>query len=277
MLPELSEQDASGDIARIYDEIKLFCAVPYVSSLQRHLATRPGWLEWCWQTVRPLFVSGIAQERAWAAAANTKAPPLPPIPLAAQSVLGIDAKGRQTLRDIARLFVQVSPTNLAFSGIIRAVLIDGATGQANLPAPAPWTPPAPVPTPPPLLPANDTPPDLAAALDHFSVEVDGHPFIPGLYRILAHYPGYIAYLATTLAPRFDDAPTSAACEQVKADVDAAMRDVVKNELPAVNLAGLPDASEHGAVLDAIERYRETSPQMIVFGRLIIDSLPDNDC
>jgi hypothetical protein len=46
MLPELQERDAAGEIAAIYGEIRRFWAVPYVSSLQRHLATRSGWLEW---------------------------------------------------------------------------------------------------------------------------------------------------------------------------------------------------------------------------------------
>ena len=39
MLAELSEADASGELAQIYAEIRTLCAVPYVSSLQRHLAT----------------------------------------------------------------------------------------------------------------------------------------------------------------------------------------------------------------------------------------------
>jgi hypothetical protein len=38
MLPELTEQEATGHIAQIYQEMRTLCAVPYVSSLQRHLA-----------------------------------------------------------------------------------------------------------------------------------------------------------------------------------------------------------------------------------------------
>ena len=46
MLAELPEGKATGELAKIYAEIRRLWAVPYVSSLQRHLATRPGWLEW---------------------------------------------------------------------------------------------------------------------------------------------------------------------------------------------------------------------------------------
>lgn len=45
MLADLTERDAAGGIAAIYGEIRRLRAVPYVSALQRHLATCPGWLE----------------------------------------------------------------------------------------------------------------------------------------------------------------------------------------------------------------------------------------
>ena len=53
MLAELSEESATGRIAEIYDEIRRFSGVPYVSSLQRYLATMPGVLEWAWDAIRP--------------------------------------------------------------------------------------------------------------------------------------------------------------------------------------------------------------------------------
>ncbi len=53
MLNELPDRDAEGEIAEIYGEIRRLWAVPYVSSLQRHLATRPGWLVWSWAALAP--------------------------------------------------------------------------------------------------------------------------------------------------------------------------------------------------------------------------------
>ena len=52
MLAELGERDAADEIAAIYAEIRRLWAVPYASSLQRHLASRPGWLEWVWAALR---------------------------------------------------------------------------------------------------------------------------------------------------------------------------------------------------------------------------------
>ena len=52
-LAELPEDRATGTIAVIYDEIRRFSGGPYVSSLQRCLATMPGVLEWAWAAIRP--------------------------------------------------------------------------------------------------------------------------------------------------------------------------------------------------------------------------------
>ena len=59
LLAELPEDRATGRIAEIYAEVRLFSGVPYVSSLQRYLATLPGVLEWAWDAVRPAMVSAL--------------------------------------------------------------------------------------------------------------------------------------------------------------------------------------------------------------------------
>jgi len=88
MLAELRERDATGEVAAIYEEIRRFWAVPYVSSLQRHLATRPGWLEWTWAALRPVFANGRAQAAAWRAAEGLRIPELPDISRQALRVWG---------------------------------------------------------------------------------------------------------------------------------------------------------------------------------------------
>jgi hypothetical protein len=113
MLPELAETQAHGEIARIYAEVRELCSVPYVSSLHRHLATRPGWLEWCWSAVRPAFVSGQAQRAAWAAAADVQVAPLPPRPPAGEhgAVLEVMTRYRKT-----------SPEMVLFGTLLRDAL-----------------------------------------------------------------------------------------------------------------------------------------------------------
>jgi len=103
--------------------------------------------------------------------------------------------------------------------------------------------------------------------------VGQQPFVPGLYRMLATWPAFLAHVATVLRPHQADAATRAACQRLLAAVDA--------ELPAVFAAlpslpsapPMPPAREFADVLVALDTYRNTSPEMVVFSRMLEDALP----
>src|SRR4030095_4573040 len=104
ILAELQERDATGAIAGIYAEIRRLWDVPYVSSLQRHLAARPGWLEWTWAALAPAFTSGRAQRVAWRAADTLSVPRLAPIAGDALRVWGGGDTGSAAIRATAASF-----------------------------------------------------------------------------------------------------------------------------------------------------------------------------
>jgi len=286
MLAELAERDASGDVARIYAEIRELCAVPYVSSMQRHLATRPGWLPWAWAALRPAFLDGTAQEAAWRLAGPVDAPPLPRLSESALRVLGVDAEAERSIRATCESFVRVSPTNLMFSGLLRRLLSEvpagraararagsGSDGAARADGHEGWTPPPALPALPALVDLAALPPAQRAVVMELGTEVAGQPFVPGLYRMLAHWPAYLAHLATVLRPRFADPATAACCRAVLDRIDAAVPAVFAR-LPGTPASPpAPPGDEHADVVAALDRYRETSPQMIVLGSLVRDALP----
>jgi len=272
MLAELTEEDATGEIAQIYKEIRETCAVPYVSTLQRHMATRPGWLEWTWAAARPSFLDGSAPAAAWSAAAQVDVEPLPKLSRSALRVLGVGEAGERTIRAVADLFVRVAPTNLMLSGLLRTLLAGQRPSGSGAVA-ANISPPGPLPPLPSLVHPGNLTDDQRAVLMQLSTDIDGQPFVPGLYRMLAHWPGYLAHLATVLAPRFDDAATKMSCADVLDRIDAAVPEVFAR-LPALPaLPPVPPSAEFDYVLAATDRYRETSPEMIVFGTLIRNALP----
>lgn len=271
MLPELQERDATGEIAVIYAEIRRLWAVPYVSSLQRHLATRPGWLPWTWAAVAPAFASGLAQAAAWRAADGVSVPRLPPVSRDALRVWGVDAAGEAALRATCASFVRVSPVNLVFAGLLRRLLAGERPPGAAAPAPG-WTPP-PAPGPlPPLAAADALAPAARAVLASLGTTVGTQPFVPGLYRMLAGWPAFLAHVATVLGPHLHDAATAAACAHVLTAVDAEVPAVFA-ALPALPASAPPPGGEVASVLAALDTYRRTSPEMIVFGRMLGDALP----
>jgi hypothetical protein len=87
-------------------------------------------------------------------------------------------------------------------------------------------------------------------------------FVPGLYRMLAQWPAYLAHVTTVLRPRFADEATAASCRALLRRIDGAVPSVFAR-LPAPPAAPLaPARAEHAQVLAALDRYRETSPQMV---------------
>jgi len=268
---ELPERDAKGDIAVIYDEIRRFCAVPYVSSMQRHLATRPGWLEWVWAAIRPVFASGIAQTAAWRASDTLEVPRLTPISRDALRVWGVDAAGEASIRAVCDSFIRASPTNLVFSGLLRRLLAGEKPG-ARAGARPRWTPPQPVPALPTLVDVDALPRAERNVLRTLSTPVDGRPFVPGLYRMLARWPAFTAHVATALAPHFEDPKTRASCQRLLDAIDREIPAVFAALPPLPKTPRMPAPAEFPDVMAALTAYRKTSPEMVVFSRLIRDAL-----
>jgi hypothetical protein len=272
VLPELQERDATGPIAGIYGEIRRLWGVPYVSSLQRHLATRPGWLEWTWAALSPAFASGLAQAAAWRATEGLALPRLPSISREALQVWGVDASGEAAIRAACASFARVSPVNLVLAGLLRRLLAgERPGGGASMPRD--WTPPAPLGPLPPMADAAILPAPARAVLATLGTTVDGEPFVPGLYRMLATWPAFLAHVATVLRPALDDPAAQAACQRLLAAVDAEIPGVftVPPALPAA--PPTPPAADVPGVLAALDTYRRTSPEMVVAGRLLGEALP----
>jgi hypothetical protein len=272
LLAELSEASATGRIADIYDEIRRFSSVPYVSSLQRYLATLPGVLEWAWDAVRPAMASGAIPETGWRLAKAVRLSPADPVSSPTLDDWGVDLSALSAIRNIAANFVRVSPVNLV-TGACLARLLTG-TRPSGSGFPNVWTPPAMLPAMPGNVDPEQLPSEQRAVLIRFATEVDGKPFIPALYRQLAHFPAVLAWLADELAPRFAASETATARAAFRAAARQAAEDIV-GSLPALPKTPPPDGETTRRVLATIDRYAETSPEMTMFGQLILDAVPDS--
>ena len=96
-------------------------------------------------------------------------------------------------------------------------------------------------------------------------------FIPGLYRLLAHWPAYVAHVAVELKPLFTRPEIVDVCRDVVGRIDtigpALTEGLVAGPLPF-------DAATAERLRLSLRVYRgTTSPQMIVFSTLLRDALP----
>ena len=272
---EVAEAEATDDVALVYEEIRRTYAVPYVSSLFRHLATYPGLLPWAWRILRPALLSGAAQRLAWKRVDIAELPPLSPLSREVLARLGVDAAGLPAIRTVCESFARVSPINLVVAACLARLLGEGRAGAEPVAVTLePADLPAPLPAMPGMVPATEMTPETRAVLATFETELAGEVFVPGLWRILAHWPGFLGFLSASLAPLLRDPAVLVACERIAERITSVAPSVLATLDPPAEPAPLaPD--ETAAVLSAIRTYRGTSPQMVGFGTLILEVLPAN--
>jgi hypothetical protein len=271
MAREIGEDEATGEIADIFAELRDLCAVPYVSAIHRYLAGKPGFLEWAWAAVAPAFRSGAAQESGWRAAEGLALTPLDPLPPAALRVWGIDDNALMKVRDAAEGFIRVAPVNMVFAGLVKA-LLEGRAPGGSLSAQS-WTPPAPLPLPPAMVDLAKLDAASRDAVMLFASEMGGKPFVPGLYRMLGHWPGLVAHLGAVLRPRIASAESVAAFDTLRARIDAAVPAVLATLPPVPASRPRPSDADRADFLEVGQTYRKTSPELVVVGTLIRDALP----
>ena len=128
----------------------------------------------------------------------------------------------------------------------------------------------------PALPAFPTDSALDAGtrelLAYFEVDMDGARFVPGLYRLLAHWPSYLAHVAVAIGPLFKRDDIVGICSEIVSWIDSVVPPLTEGLS-----AGPPpfDAETTEALRGPLRVYRGlTSPQMIVFSAILRDALPE---
>ncbi|HEX7785930.1 MAG TPA: hypothetical protein VF653_06890, partial [Methylomirabilota bacterium] len=187
-------------------------------------------------------------------------------------VWGVDAAGEAALRTTCASFVRVSPVNLVFAGLLRR-LLHGERPTGPNGTPAAWSAPASLGPLPALVDPAVLPAAPRAVLESLGTTAGGQVFVPGLYRMLASWPAFLAHVATVLAPHLDDAATRAAGQRLLAAVDGEIPRVFATLPSRPPAPAMPPAAEFAEVLAALDTYRKTSPEMVVFGRMLGDALP----
>lgn len=271
-MAELPETEVTGELARIYEEIRVYCGVPYVSSLQRHVATLPGCLEYAWAACRPAFLDGTIPETAWRRVRMIDIVPFPPLSESAMRLIGVDLAGVGAIRNICDNFVRISPINLLFAGCVERLIAGAAPGGGDA-SRVSWTPPPMLQPMPAMTDVATAEPDVAAVMMQLKTELGGKPFVPGLYRLLAEWPGYLAHAATLIAPLLNDEAARRMRAAIAEEIIAAADDIIASLPPVPDSYAPPTAEQGRAIVSAIRTYRVTSPEMVVFGTLLRDALP----
>jgi hypothetical protein len=239
-VPSVREDDAAGEIANIFAEIRKVLGTSVVNLIWRNLATMPDALRWTWSTVRPLYL-GAAAPHAEAVRHTLSLPEMPRLSADTLSAAGIDRTARTEIRTILNGYYH---TNALALVVLSALLERYAPSAGDSARPSPTVAAADQ-TELPALPlmAALTPEvqRLIAELNQFGEDTD--PFlIASMYRHLAYWPPYLAIVRTMLAPLQADGRLNALTRSARALGRAHGRALVSRLAP-----GDPPASLEAAL------------------------------
>ena len=285
-IPTVSESEARGDVARIFEDIRLVLGVPVVNLIFRHLATLPGGLAWSWGVLRPLYASGGVADAADRLGESLPLPTVTPVTRESVRQAGVDARGERAITHVLDAYNRSNAMNLvALTGLLEWLRARAVARRRR-------------PTPsrrralhqgeseagerlPPLLALGDVDEVTRAMVLEFNTfgeRGDGH-VLASMYRHLAHWPGYLG-LATGLlrqlhangeldrladraivhardearrlgpwtAPRDLPAPTPHVRDRIEQALDAFTSNTIAKMVPIAQLlrATLPPPASHGS-------------------------------
>ena len=254
LLAELPEAAATGRLGKIYAGIRRLGGVPMVALIFRHLATRPGMLEWAWAAMEPAWRSGLLQETAWRVAREAPLRPIAPIE--------VEPGG---MRAALLAYNRANPENLL--SVLCLLRVLAGNRDASLPTQRAWTPPQ---APGPLVPMVDVAklsPELSSLLDRVATPGSSGPrVVQSLYRHIAQDPAFLALCVSRLEPRLEDGSIARATEAIAARMGKEADGLVR----AMSAPPAPDPGSRGV----LERFSgAVIPQMIVVGRLLEEAMP----
>lgn len=286
--PEIAEQNATGATAEHYADIRHVTQRPVINLLFRTLAAAPGALDWSWRVVRPAYQSGVLDQ---AGATLSLAGDLsdsrdlsdardlgdtPPLTLAPSALISaeVDAPALTTIRTI---FAHYNASNR--QTIIAVMLLQRALDQpvqlaTRAGAAARMTTPSyALPT---LLNVDQLPPDLRRLLNTLSgrLSKDQAVIVPGIYRHLAHWPGFVELIAKQLEPLLDDGTISRCIASIERQAENEIALSIE-PLPVESLANQQGITRdiYDAVSAITAAFRHKVAEMLVIGLLIEAALP----
>lgn len=273
LLEELPESRATGEVRRIYAEIRRLSGVPMVALIYRHLATIPGALEWSWRLIEPAMRAGVLQRKAWQLAQDAVIPHQPAIPAAALRAAGITPDDERQIAAVLDAYNRANPVNIMAVRCLSLHLAGKSSCAADA-APWPeWQPPPALPALPAMIDPAAMPPtvrQLAQLLTDRGAQAAPSPLWPSLYRHLAHWPAFLGYAAVIIPPAFD--AIDAAASRLQRQVDAATAGMGRGLVPPPDLAA-PAGEQARQLQSAIDQFSRRIPEMVVIGGVLRRALP----
>jgi len=194
-VPAIAEHEATGETARIFEDMRETLGIPVVNLIWRHLATIPGGLEWAWASAKPIYASGAARGASKALQDRLAVPMPEPLIPGALRLAGVGDANAQTARAVVAAYDKGNGLNLT----ALTALVVAPAGPAPVLPTEPDRPGAPVPR---VLSESDVDADtwrMVLALNELGARPE-EPILATMYRHLAYWPGLLGLMQVGFAP-----------------------------------------------------------------------------
>lgn len=279
-IPAVREQDADGEIAAIFSDLRVTLDVPFVNLIWRHIATIPGGLAWMWKLSKPLYISPDLEKAAIELRAGLSLPGIEPLSDTVLNCVGVDQMHRATIASLIDDYNHANANNFLALLAARAVLagesLPGAAAATSHTCQAfSRSPGRPSHVVPHLLGLSELPPtvlSLVMELDTFA-RIRPNDAVASLYRHLAHWPPFLALAHTALLPHHRAG--ALATEQERMIMRG--RTLAGKLTPLLASPAQPlKAEARQRVLAALEEFTQVMiGRMIVMGGALLALLPEN--
>ena len=186
---EIKEEDAQGNVALIYSDLRKSLNIKVVNTIWRYLATIDGGLEWVWNSSKKLYKSGKLEKVQSQIIENIQIHDLTPIPDYILSSIGIKKEEKlEILQIINKYNIGNSKNLIGLSSFLKAydskiflkknILIENKVFQNDASN----------------LIKQDTWKSINSLSKMFVNSNDYIPFPPGLYIELARWPSFLSLI-----------------------------------------------------------------------------------
>ncbi|MGB7182964.1 MAG: hypothetical protein WA888_00420 [Burkholderiaceae bacterium] len=203
-LAVIPEDEASGETARIYAEIRETLGI--VNLIWRHMATFDGALQWAWSALGPVYSSGAVTAGAddLRTSARSLLQPIEPVPEEVLRCIGLSSDDCCAIAEIVGSYELGNAANLIATNALlqRVAAMPGPTEVAGSAKPVAAARKHESRSMYRILPIAELDASTAALVGRLNELCCTHdrPILVSIYRHLGHWPAFLALAWTQIAP-----------------------------------------------------------------------------
>ena len=192
----ISEDEATGETAEIFRDIKTTLGNGVVNLIWRHIATIEGALPWVWQAVKPLYILDVLKNEAGFLCENIKLPEVSALPSAVLSAVNVLDRDRLVIQKILDSYNKGNAFNLL---ALSALTVLPEDNKKKVEAGQKFLEDINIPNLMNLDGMDEQTRTLVLLLSKLGAQKDNN-VVPSLYRHLAYWPGFLSMSWNTLIP-----------------------------------------------------------------------------